>query len=122
MFLIFHVAIPLLIFEIPYLKKHFKINRFCLALGAILPDIIDKLLLILFRLGDGRYIGHTLIFPCICLIGLLSMNELVFRLKKNQSNDLQKTYIIPVSIFIGIFIHHRIGTEAPSFRAGRKCR
>ncbi len=43
MFLLFHIALPLLIFEIPYIKDNFKINRLALIIGAVISDLIDNL-------------------------------------------------------------------------------
>jgi len=63
-FPIFHVAIPLAIFEIPYMKQKFEFNRLALIIGTLFPDIIDKSLM-LMSLGTGRGISHTLIFTLI---------------------------------------------------------
>ncbi|MHA1437193.1 MAG: metal-dependent hydrolase [Promethearchaeota archaeon] len=60
-FLLFHIAFPLLIFELPYIKKNFEVNRFALLIGALIPDIIDKSLMFL-GLGSGRGYSHTLLF------------------------------------------------------------
>ncbi|TES95143.1 MAG: metal-dependent hydrolase [Promethearchaeota archaeon] len=60
-FLIFHVAIPLIIFELPLIKKRFKFNRLALIIGSLFPDIIDKSMLFL-NLGSGRGISHTILF------------------------------------------------------------
>lgn len=54
------MAVPLLIFEIPKLKK-LHINRIALITGSLLPDIIDKPFLFL-GLGSGRFFSHSLIF------------------------------------------------------------
>ena len=61
MFPIFHVAVPLALFEIPKIKRKFTINRFSLLIGALFPDIIDKSLLFL-GIFSGRGISHTLLF------------------------------------------------------------
>ncbi|NVM44905.1 MAG: metal-dependent hydrolase [Candidatus Lokiarchaeota archaeon] len=63
-FLIFHVAFPLLIFELPLIKRKFKFNRVALIVGSLLPDIIDKPLLFM-NLGSGRGISHTILFILI---------------------------------------------------------
>lgn len=60
-FPIFHVALPLMILEIPVIKNNFSFNRFSLIIGALLPDIVDKSLMFL-NLGSGRGISHTLLF------------------------------------------------------------
>ncbi|MGV9198859.1 MAG: metal-dependent hydrolase [Promethearchaeia archaeon] len=90
MFPIFHIAIPLAIFEVPYIKQNYKFNRFALISGALFPDIIDKSLLIL-RLSSGRGISHTLLF-----ISLISV--LMFILSK-------KNTALSVPFFSGNLIH-----------------
>ena len=67
MFPIFHVAVPLILFELPLIKKRFEFNRFALIVGSLLPDIIDKSLLFL-NLGSGRGISHTILFVLISSI------------------------------------------------------
>lgn len=44
-----------------------------LALGALLPDIVDKVLVIFFNIGGGRFIAHTLAFAALagCALALL---------------------------------------------------
>ncbi|NOZ58454.1 MAG: hypothetical protein GXO66_02590 [Euryarchaeota archaeon] len=36
-----------------------------LALGVLLPDLVDKTLVIFFGIGGGRYIAHTLSFAVL---------------------------------------------------------
>lgn len=67
MFPIFHVAIPLILFELPLVKKRFEFNRFALIVGSLFPDIIDKFLLFL-NLGSGRGISHTILFILISFV------------------------------------------------------
>ena len=67
MFLIFHVAVPLILFELPLVKKRFEFNRFALIIGSLFPDIIDKCLLFL-NLGSGRGISHTILFIIISFV------------------------------------------------------
>jgi len=67
MFPIFHVAIPLILFELPLVKKRFEFNRFALIVGSLFPDIIDKFLLFL-SLGSGRGISHTILFILISFV------------------------------------------------------
>ncbi len=67
MFPIFHVAIPLILFELPLVKKRFEFNRFALIIGSLFPDIIDKFLLFL-NLGSGRGISHTILFILISFV------------------------------------------------------
>lgn len=64
MFPLFHIAIPLLLFEIPRINHTINVNRAVLIVASMLPDIIDKTLLFL-GLGSGRDISHTLIFWAI---------------------------------------------------------
>ena len=67
MFPIFHIAVPLILLEIPYIKNRYKFNRIALVIGALLPDIIDKTLM-LFKLSSGRGISHTLLFVVVSFI------------------------------------------------------
>ena len=67
MFPIFHVAVPLILFELPLVKKRFEFNRFALIIGSLFPDIIDKFLLFL-NLGSGRGISHTILFILISFV------------------------------------------------------
>jgi hypothetical protein len=76
MFLLTHIAIPLIIFEIPKIKNTFSFNRFTLILGALFPDLIDKTLLFL-GIASGRGISHSLIFNFL----LFLMVILLFRKK-----------------------------------------
>ena len=90
MFPIFHVAIPLILFELPLVKKRFEFNRFALIIGSLLPDIIDKFLLFL-KLGSGRGISHTILFV------LISSIILHFITKGRKS--------ISIPFFVGMVIH-----------------
>ena len=67
MFPIFHVAIPLILFELPLVKKRFEFNRFALIIGSLFPDIIDKFLLFL-NMGSVRGISHTILFILISFV------------------------------------------------------
>jgi len=60
------MALPLFISEIPAIKK-LEINRFSLIIGSLLPDIIDKPLLLL-GLGTGRLFSHNLFFILIAFL------------------------------------------------------
>jgi hypothetical protein len=102
MFPLFHLGIPLGIFEIPYIQRKFKVNRFSLLIGAIIPDIIDKLLYFI-GVGSGRFIGHTLLF----LIGSTLIVFLISQLfrYKTSSHSNRMIYTIPISYFIGVLIH-----------------
>jgi len=90
MFPIFHVAVPLIIFELPLIKKKFEFNRFALIIGSLLPDIIDKILLFL-NLGSGRGISHTILFV------LISSIVLHFITKGRKA--------ISIPFFVGLVIH-----------------
>ena len=90
MFPIFHVAVPLIIFELPLIKKKFEFNRFSLIIGSLFPDIVDKSLLFL-NLGSGRGISHTILFL------LISFAILHFITKGSKS--------ISIPFFVGMVIH-----------------
>ena len=78
MYLLFHLAIPLLFFEIPKLKREVNFNRMALFIGALLPDLIDKPILLL-SLGSGRGFSHSLLFlGIVYLITILIMKRKKF--------------------------------------------
>lgn len=79
-FPIFHVTVPLIIFEVPIIKRKFEFNRFALIIGSLLPDIIDKSLLFL-NLGNGRGFSHSILFIVISFVIL----HLVVKRKTNIS-------------------------------------
>lgn len=86
----FHIAIPLLIFEIPQIKKKYRINRLSLIIGSFFPDLADKLILFL-KLSNGRGYFHSLslVFICFSILFLIS--------KRNNS--------ISVPFLIGALLH-----------------
>ncbi len=88
-FPIFHVALPLIIFEIPQIKK-FNLNRYTLIIGSLLPDIIDKPLLLL-GLGAGRFLSHSLLFIFIIFL-------IVFGITKRNEK-------VALSLLIGMIFH-----------------
>jgi membrane-bound metal-dependent hydrolase YbcI (DUF457 family) len=90
MFLLFHVAVPLLVFEIPRIKSYFNFNRLALIIGALLPDLIDKPILLL-SLGSGRGYSHSLLF-----VGILYLT--VFLITKKKT-------LIAKSLAIGVLFH-----------------
>lgn len=97
---IFHMALPLIIFEIPQIKKKYKVNRFALIIGSMLPDFIDKPLEIL-GISSGRGYCHTLLFV------FTSFMVLYLATRRNK----------PVScpFLIGMLIHLLLDTPAPLF-------
>jgi len=60
------MALPLFISEIPAIKK-LDINKVALIIGSLLPDIIDKPILLL-GLGSGRFMSHNLFFILITFL------------------------------------------------------
>ena len=83
MFLLGHIGITIGIFFIfGYFRPDIRIRYWYVGLGAILPDIIDKLIgRVLFAdsLANGRIIAHTIIFSLILfLIGFY-----IYRRNKN---------------------------------------
>ncbi|NHJ25006.1 MAG: metal-dependent hydrolase [Candidatus Lokiarchaeota archaeon] len=89
-FPIFHIAIPLLLFEIPQIKKKYDFNRISLVVGSLLADIVDKSLLFM-GIGSGRGISHTLLFVLISFI----IVHLAVRGKKS----------ISIPFLIGLLFH-----------------
>ncbi|MBY8985443.1 MAG: hypothetical protein KGD65_10265 [Candidatus Lokiarchaeota archaeon] len=63
---IFHVALPLILSEIPSIKKTFR-SKILIIIGSILADLIDKPLLLL-GLGPGRHLSHNLVFILISFL------------------------------------------------------
>lgn len=79
-FLIFHLAVPLIIFELPVIKRKFEFSRFALLVGSLFPDIVDKSLLFM-NLGFGRGISHTIFFVLLSFVIL----HLIVKRKMNIS-------------------------------------
>lgn len=70
--LLYHVAGALLLFR--YVFRDPKVDVRMLALGAILPNLVDKpigTLLWADYFGADRLIGHSLLFPTTIMIGAL---------------------------------------------------
>jgi len=96
------MAIPLIIFEIPYLKNRLEVNRLTILIASLLPDIIDKVFLF-FGIGDGRFISHSLLFLVISVLLIFLVNKTLFL--TSFSEKIKNSYSIALSFFIGIFIH-----------------
>lgn len=86
---IFHAALPLIITEVPPIKK-LKINRYSLIIGSLLSDIIDKPLFLL-GFGNGRFLSHNLLFVVISFL------IVHFFSRKNKS--------ISFPFFMGLIFH-----------------
>ncbi len=70
MYPIGHITFTLLI------GTRFNLSPGFLALGVLLPDLVDKSLLIFFGIGSGRYVAHTLSFAVLAaLLGLLRSRQ-----------------------------------------------
>ena len=94
MFPLFHIALPLIITEIPKLKKRYRFNRFFLIIGSMFPDIVDKTLLFL-KIGSGRLYFHSLIFLFLSFGVLLLITKGI----------TQNYKVISFSFIIGILFH-----------------
>ena len=94
MFPLFHIALPLIITEIPKLKKRYRFNRFFLILGAMFPDIVDKTILLL-KLGSGRLYFHSLLFVFIS-------SGVLFLISKGITKNNKE---ISFSFLIGMLFH-----------------
>ena len=90
MFPLFHIAFPLLIFEMPQIKKKYRVNRLALIIGSILPDIIDKSFLFL-QISSGRGYSHTLLF-------VLLFSAFIFLISKRNK-------ALSLSLLIGLVFH-----------------
>ena len=87
---LFHVAIPLLLFELPFVKTKYKYSRISLIIGSLIADVFDKSLLFL-KLGSGRGISHSLFFVLISFL----LIHLMFKKKSS----------ISVPFLIGSLLH-----------------
>lgn len=68
------MSLPLLISEIPVIKKKLEINRFALLIGSLFPDIIDKPIFLL-GLGNGRFLSHSVFFILINFVILFLITK-----------------------------------------------
>lgn len=102
MFPLFHLGVPLALSEIPYIRRKFKINRFALLVGAIIPDVIDKLLYFI-GIGPGRFICHTLLFLFGSSLVLFLFTQLIEYVKASPKE--KSAYFITMSFFAGMSIH-----------------
>lgn len=84
------MALPLIIFEVPVIRKKFEFNKLALIVGSLLPDVVDKTLLFL-NYSSGRGISHTLLFI------ILSFIILHFSVKRRTH--------ISLSFFTGMVSH-----------------
>ncbi len=92
---------PLIIFEIPGVKKKYNINRFSLLIGSLFPDFIDKPLELL-GFGSANEYAHTLlsVFAFFLVLHLAS--------KRNTS--------ISIPFLVGMLFHLLLDVEhAPIF-------
>ncbi|TXT61864.1 MAG: membrane protein of unknown function [Promethearchaeota archaeon] len=96
------MALPLIIFEIPYIKQQIQINRLTILIASLLPDVIDKVFLF-FGIGDGRFIFHSLFFVLITTLLIVLLNKLLLYAK--IEDRIKNSYSIAFSFFIGSFIH-----------------
>ncbi|QEE15479.1 metal-dependent hydrolase [Promethearchaeum syntrophicum] len=93
MFPLFHIFLPLLVFELILSNKNFKMektSRFWIILGSLLPDLIDKPISLITKMMSGRGIAHTPIF-------LFSLSILIYFLTQNKW--------ISLSIGFGMVFH-----------------
>ncbi|MFW9781879.1 MAG: metal-dependent hydrolase [Candidatus Heimdallarchaeota archaeon] len=81
---------PLLIFELPQIKRRLAVNRLTLIIGSVIPDVIDKSLMFL-GISSGRGYSHTLLFVFV------SSLLVFFGTRKNK--------LLAISYFAGSFIH-----------------
>jgi membrane-bound metal-dependent hydrolase YbcI (DUF457 family) len=98
MFLFGHIGVTLgIFFGLSLLAPRFKtiINPLYLAIGALLPDFIDKPIgrvIFAHTIANGRIIGHTLLFSfLILLLGLYIYDK--------------KREIIVITLATGSFFH-----------------
>lgn len=73
-----------------FLGGFFSLSLFAVLTGALIPDVIDKTLLLLGLINTGRFIGHTLFLGI--LISLVV--HIIFRRK-----------LLSISLFFGYLLH-----------------
>ena len=95
-----HVAIPLLIYEIPPIKNKYLVNRLALVIGAMFPDFFDKPLELL-GISSGRGYCHTLFFVGLTFVILFLAT------KKNKA--------VSYPFLIGMLIHLLLDMPVPLF-------
>ncbi|MHA1659655.1 MAG: metal-dependent hydrolase [Promethearchaeota archaeon] len=95
-----HIALPLIIFEIPQIKKKYRVNRFALIIGSMLPDFIDKPIEVL-GISSGRGYCHTLLF--------VFTSFMILYLTTRQNKPVSFPFLI------GMLIHLLLDTPVPLF-------
>ncbi|MFX0057498.1 MAG: metal-dependent hydrolase [Candidatus Hodarchaeota archaeon] len=73
-----------------FIKNNFEFNRFSLIIGALISDLIDKILLFL-GLSSGRSISHSILFTVLSFLVIYAIS------KGNKA--------ISISFLIGIISH-----------------
>ncbi len=92
-----HLAVPLLLFEIPRIKERFNVNRLALIIGSLYPDIIDKSIHLITKVTGIMYC-HNFLFVFLSFLGV----HLIAKGKKQ----------ISIPFLIGAMIH--LGLDMPS--------
>lgn len=54
---------------------HLRLNLWVVAVSSLLPDLVDKPLYLL-GIGDGRYVGHTLLFVFLAAAAVSLKNRI----------------------------------------------
>jgi len=70
-----HLRITLGAAHVSNRVPHPKLNLWVVAFAALLPDLVDKPLYLL-GIGDGRYVGHTLLFICVVVAAFSFKNKI----------------------------------------------
>lgn len=70
-----HLGITLGAAHISNRAPRLKLNLWVVAFAALLPDLVDKPLYLL-GIGDGRYVGHTLLFVCVVAAAFSLKNKI----------------------------------------------
>ena len=70
-----HLGITLGAAHVSNRASRLKLNLWLVALSSLLPDLVDKPLYLL-GVGDGRYVGHTLLFAFLVAAAVSLKNKL----------------------------------------------
>lgn len=70
-----HLGITLGAAHISNRAPRLELNLWVVAFAALLPDLVDKPLYLL-GIGEGRYVGHTLLFVCVVAAAVSLKNKM----------------------------------------------
>ncbi len=101
MYLLGHLGFTIIIAYYLKNKKRKNINILAMLIGAMLPDMIDKPLNVLFNL-PGRFIAHIILLHASILILILLLSKNTLTHSTDASERIRKNGI---SLELGAIIH-----------------